>query len=149
MGKTPSHCQTDKKEVLQHLLESAHLAGKGNEVRTILSNRTDAAAAKLVPLVLLLVREASQHSYLFSVGMWTHVLCASLKDFQLLQEHMFLQPNILAQVSLSGSRVISDGGIWHNSRKLGHRGSQLLPTAVRGSFLCILVSPAEWHRHLH
>ena len=80
----------------------------------------------LAPLVLGLFREASQPSYLFSVWMWTRVLlCASLKDFQLLlQEHMFLQPDILAQARLFGSRAINERGSWRKSRKPGHRGRQ-------------------------
>lgn len=115
-----------RKKFWQHFLESAHLAEKDNKVCTTLSNRTDAAIAELVPLVLLPFREASQCSYPFSVWMWTHaLLCASLKDFQLLlQEHMFLQPNILAKASLFGSRTINDSGSWHKSRKPGHRGRQ-------------------------
>lgn len=83
--------------------------------------------------------------------MWACVLRASLKDFQLLlQEHMFLQPNILAKMSLfaAGPLMIVGAGVNLGTRAQGKAVTQLL-TAVRASFLCVLVSPAEWHRHRH
>lgn len=134
MGKTLSLCWIDKKEVSsqERTFSSSicwHVLIWQEEItKCALPSVTEGQTrhCPLAPFVLVLFREASQPSYLFSVWMWTHVLlCASLKDFQLLlQEHMFLQPKILAQASPFGSRAINESGSWCKSRKPGHRGRQ-------------------------
>lgn len=140
----------DKK--VSHLLVSAHFAGKDNKKGHIISQPPlGVAIAELVLQPMVLFSEASHHSYLFlCVDLCLRVfhmmqgLSASPARTRVPPAHHLDKGKTFWQQSLNDSSA----GVNLGSQGTGE-SSDPLPEAVRASLFCLLVSPAEWHRHHH
>lgn len=156
-GKSVFSLLNATRKMFQHLLGSAlfeETAAKRSppsqfppKVNAALGKRrADVSTVSLICMWDHLVKHHTTH-IIFYVRIHALLLCFS-QGLSASPVRTHVPPaNILARQVFLAALIIIGAGINLGGQEGAREGVTQLLTAVRASFLCILVSPAEWDRH--